>query len=447
MTNEQKLWKEIFEKLEIMMSSPTVDTWLSKLVPIAVRDNSLVLQCHNESAKRVMTTKFINKIKQAASDCNSFIKDFIFITEDESSEYKEKNQENSLATIDTYFNPNYTFDSFVVGSCNEFVTASAVHTAEKPGELFNPLFIYGGVGLGKTHLLHAIGNRVLELNPNARILYTTTENFLNDFLSMIRTASLRENAKEAFRKKYRELDYLLIDDIQFLQGKSETQEALFHIFNELHSSGKQIVITSDRSVNDNLNLEARLVSRFSWGLMADIQPPSIETRIAILQRKAFEYHININDDVIRYIAEKNTVSIRTLEGMLKTVIFYQKLNAYRTIDQLSLAKEALKNYADEGEEKLTSETILNKVCSYFNISRDMIISKKRNKELVEPRQIAMYLITDLLPLVPLTTIGTLFGDRDHSTIIHARDKIADLIEKNEGFRAQVVEIKNKILNN
>ena len=315
--------------------------------------------------------------------------------------------------------------------------------ADNPGAAANPLFIYGGVGHGKTHLLHAIGNTRSKNKPKLRIIYVTAESFTNELIYSIRNAANAELNKE-FREKYRNTDVLMIDDIQFFIGKTSTQEALFHIFNDLHRQDKQIILSSDRPIKELIHLEERLSSRFASGIVANIEPPSLETRIAILQKKAMFYKFNLSDEVLRYIAEKGNTNIRILEGMLRNVIFYGKLNN-KSVNDINTVKEALKDYTTDNNDIVTVSNIIEATCTYFNISSNDIIGKKKSKEIVYPRQIAIYIITEMLSTVPLVSIGQAFGNRDHTTIIHARNKITEELKTNTKLKVQVNDIKNLVL--
>lgn len=450
MKNAEKIWSEITDRIAIELSSVSYEAWFHNVEPLFIKDNSLILLCKNRLVKKMMSVNYNDIIHKAALSARSIITSFTFILDEEVNDY-EVQSERQVGNIYNFsyentFNNSYTFDEYVVGNSNEFVYAAANAVAEKPGCTHNPLFIYGGVGLGKTHLLHAIGLNVQKNNPKLKVLYVTTESFTNELIYSIRNSSAA--LTKQFREKYRSVDLLLIDDIQFLSGKTSTQDALFHIFNDLYNNKKQIVLTSDRPLSETNAIEERLISRFSWGLIADIQAPSIETRIAILQKKSFKYHYNIDYEVLLYIAEKSINNVRILEGMLNTVVFYIQLNSSKLpeVTQLQLAKEALKDFEIESQEQLTLDYIIDVVCAYFNISRALIEGKKKNKDIVEPRQIAMYLITELLPQIPLMTIGNSFSGRDHTTVMYARDKMADLFIKDDRIKKIIVDIKAQILN-
>ena len=355
-----------------------------------------------------------------------------------STEIKRATPKEEHFSFENNLNTNYSFENFVVGNGNRFAHAASIAVAESPAKTYNPFFIYGGVGLGKTHLLHAIGNSVLKKYPNLKIMYLSSEKFVNEFINCI-----RDGKDIIFRNKYRNIDLLLIDDIQFLAGKERTQEEFFHTFNTLYDAHKQIVISSDSQPKEIPTLEERLRSRFEWGLITDIQPPDLETRIAILKKKAEKDKINLPDDVALFIANKIKSNIRELEGSLIRTVAYAFLNK-RTID-LELVKEVLKNIFPKDFENMTIDTIQEVVAKYFNIPTSDMKKKKRSKSIAFPRQVAMYL-SRTLTNSSLPEIGANFGGRDHTTVIHACSKIKDLKEKDLNFNAQLEEIINKLKN-
>lgn len=345
-------------------------------------------------------------------------------------------------------NPKYTFDTFVVGGNNNFAHAASLAVAESPGEVYNPLFIYGGVGLGKTHLMHSIAHFILDKNAKKKVLYVTSETFTNELIEALkngRTAG-NESAMSKFRDKYRNNDVLLIDDIQFIIGKESTQEEFFHTFNHLHTSGKQIIISSDKPPKDIETLEARLRTRFEWGLIADISAPDYETRMAILQKKIELDHLekyNIPRDVLQYIAENIKTNIRELEGSLNKLIALYKLNNNDVID-ISLASEALKDIvSSQNNRKVTPELILDIVSDHFGISIADLKSNKRSADIANPRQISMYLIRTMTE-VPLKGIGIILGGKDHSTVKYGVEKITNEMKRNETLSNTINIIKKKI---
>jgi len=333
-------------------------------------------------------------------------------------------------------NPKYTFDSFVVGQSNRFTHAAALAVCDSPAKEYNPLFIYGGVGLGKTHLMHAIGQKVAQKFPKMKILYISSEDFTNQLISAIQT---RTTVK--FREKYRSVDILLIDDIQFIAGKESTQEEFFHTFNTLHDARKQVVVSSDRPPKEIQGLEERLISRFSWGLVTDIQPPDFETRIAILKKKSERAAITLPEDVFYFLAEKIKTNIRELEGALIRVVAYSK-RIGREIS-VDLVKEVLKDMIVEGEKKVTIDLIQKKVSEYFDISLSDMRAKNRSKAIAYPRQIAMYLARQLTEY-SLPEIGDGFGGRDHTTVMHACDKIENEMKIKNGVRGLVERLIQSI---
>ncbi len=334
-------------------------------------------------------------------------------------------------------NTNYNFERFVVGPSNQFAHAAAVAVAEAPAKNYNPLFIYGGVGLGKTHLLNAIGFHTLKLIPSANVLYVSAEEFMNEMIN-----SIRYDKMQKFREKYRNIDSLLIDDIQFIAGKERTQEEFFHTFNTLHDSGKQIVVTSDKFPKDIPNLEGRLRSRFEWGLIADIQPPEIETKVAIVDKKAYENNISLPKNVAYYIASKAESNIRELEGFIIRIGAYASLTG-REID-MDLVKEVLKKFFKQGEKPdVTVDEIMKTVAAKFNIRIADLKSHKKNKNLVIPRQIAMYLARKLTSH-SFPDIGAKIGGKDHSTVIYANNKIKDLLEKDSKIETAIKEIEETL---
>ncbi|MGI6701960.1 MAG: chromosomal replication initiator protein DnaA [Christensenellales bacterium] len=453
MININTVWADILDRLSVRISSAAYETWMMKLEPIFAKENKLILSTPFLNVKKTVEKSYLSDIKQAMNEARSVFNDLEIILDNQKEEYLSRAKENEESLIfnnsdrnnkeTAQFIKHLTFDNFVVGSSNQYAAAAAMSVADNPGAAANPLFIYGGVGLGKTHLLHAIGNTISKNKPKLRIIYVTAESFTNELIYSIRNAANAELNKE-FREKYRNTDVLMIDDIQFFIGKTSTQEALFHIFNDLHRQDKQIILSSDRPIKELIHLEERLSSRFASGIVANIEPPSLETRIAILQKKAMFYKFNLSDEVLRYIAEKGNTNIRILEGMLRNVIFYGKLNN-KSVNDINTVKEALKDYTTDNNDIVTVSNIIEATCTYFNISSNDIIGKKKSKEIVYPRQIAIYIITEMLSTVPLVSIGQAFGNRDHTTIIHARNKITEELKTNTKLKVQVNDIKNLVL--
>jgi len=346
-----------------------------------------------------------------------------------------RNSDNDF--VSTPLNPKYTFDTFVIGNSNRFAHAASLAVAEAPAKAYNPLFIYGGVGLGKTHLMHAIGHFILDNNPDAKVLYVSSEKFTNELIN-----SIRDDRNVQFRNKYRNIDVLLIDDIQFIAGKERTQEEFFHTFNALHEASKQIIISSDRPPKEIPTLEERLRSRFEWGLITDIQPPDLETRIAILRKKAKMENLEIPNEVMVYIAKKIKTNIRELEGALIRIMAYSSLTNKEI--NVELAKEALKDILPESKAKKIDIPLIQKIVGeFYNLSIEDFKSKKRTRAVAYPRQIAMYLSRELTDH-SLPKIGEEFGGRDHTTVLHAYDKISKDIEAKPSLKKRIDEIINKI---
>lgn len=334
-------------------------------------------------------------------------------------------------------NPKYTFDTFVIGNSNRFAHAASLAVAEAPAQAYNPLFIYGGVGLGKTHLMHAIGHYILDQNPDTKVVYVSSEKFTNELIN-----SIRDDRNNEFRNKYRNVDVLLVDDIQFIAGKESTQEEFFHTFNALHDANKQIIISSDRPPKEIPTLEDRLRSRFEWGLISDIQPPDLETRIAILKKKAKVENIDVPDDVMLYIASKIKSNIRELEGALIRIVAYSSLTNKKITTEL--AEEALKDIISEDRPREVNVDLIKKIVSdEYKIRIEDFNSRKRTRAIAYPRQIAMYLTRELTDL-SLPKIGDEFGGRDHTTVMHAHDKITEDILSSEEFKEKIENIVSNI---
>ena len=444
MQDIETIWKQILEKLELRISSVSFMLWIKTIKPLEIDENgNFILVAQSVTAKNQILRNFLDKINDCANEVTG--KDFkiTVLDQNEEVEYLKNNkvdEKNSSKNEEkSPFKEKFTFDNFVVGKSNQFVYAAARTVAEHPGKRYNPLFIYGGVGLGKTHLLHAIGNYIHEFSPNLKIMYVTCEQFTNDYIASLYSPTKNKSIME-FRGKYRNLDVLMVDDIQFISRGKETQEEFFHTFNELIMNNKQIIICSDRPPKDIETLEDRLRSRFSSGLIHDIQAPDIETRIAILHKKSQLEKYYAEDEVINYIAERVDSNIRELEGKLSEVYFLATLNG-KKVATMEEAKEVFtKEPNEEVKNDLTTDKIINTVCDYFNISYQDIIGKKKNKEDVVPRMIAIYLINDLLNL-PLVVIGKIFGKRDHTTIMHSRNKITSELQTNKKMQNLVNDIK------
>ncbi len=446
----QEMWKQVLLKVEMMVSAVSFDLWIA---PLEVLDynkfEKLILSTNSTYAKKQLMKNHSEQLKSAIEEVFGEDTPFEILDPDEKKEFLKKNKpeinqavvEKEIEEDKNAFNPKYTFDNFVVGKSNQFVYAAARSVAENPGKRFNPLFIYGGVGLGKTHVLHAIGNYIKKELPDLKIKYVTCEKFTNDYIDSLH-GSNKDQGINKFREKYRNVDVLMVDDIQFITNKNETQEEFFHTFNDLYQNNKQIIIASDRPPKEIATLSDRLRSRFASGLIQDVQSPDFETRVAILRKKAQLERYIIDDEVINFIAEKIDTNIREMEGLLAKVYFFATLLGKKSAS-LEEAKEAFKEDLDEKREDLSPDTIIDATCKYFGISKADIVGKKKSKEIVEPRMIAIYLISEMLDM-PLVAIGKLFGGRDHTTIIHARDKITEQYRDGGRIKTLVNAIKEQI---
>lgn len=438
--------------LELTLSKANFTTWFKNTTILEQAGNKIIVGVPNTFTKEWLHNKYHQDILKAIRTINPEIKTVEYqITSAFSVKAPPKTAEPSApivsATtanpyqksyiINSGLNPKYGFESFIVGSNNELAAAAAQAVTKNPGKAYNPLFIYGGVGLGKTHLMQAIGNALLKSGEAKRVLYVTTEKFTNEFIQ-----SVRDNKSEGFKNLYRSMDVLLIDDIQFLAGKEQTQEEFFHTFNALHQSNKQIVLSSDRLPKEIPAIEERLVSRFEWGMIADVQPPDFETRLAILRSKAQERGYDVDPDVLEYIAQTIETNIRELEGSLnRLMVFCQLNNTQPTLDKI---KDVLSNIIFSPKKRLVSpKNIMAVVADFYNVSIDDLIKQSRKKEYVMPRQISMYIIRKELE-TSLPMIGEIFGGRDHTTVIHAIDKIQTLAKDKENLRQELSLITNKI---
>ncbi|MEI7560893.1 MAG: chromosomal replication initiator protein DnaA [Actinomycetes bacterium] len=453
----QKLWDQVVESV----STPQYSAFLTRTKPLGLLPGSveeganLLLSAPDLFTKDVLETRLralisdeltnllgekINIAVTVTAENKVDSDDEIVEEQVDYVEPKSGTGRNSTALLSTeasQLNPRYIFETFVIGASNRFAHAAAVAVAEAPAKAYNPLFIYGESGLGKTHLLHAIGAYAKELYGSTRVRYVSSEEFTNDFIN-----SIRDDKASVFQKRYRDLDILLVDDIQFLENKERTQEEFFHTFNTLYNANKQIVISSDRPPKQLTTLEDRLRSRFEWGLITDIQPPELETRIAILRKKAAQDKLNAPDDVLEYIASKISTNIRELEGALIRVTAFASLN--RQLVDLSLAEIVLKDLIqDEGGPEITGPTIMAQTASYFSLSVEDLCGTSRSRVLVNARQIAMYLCRELTEL-SLPKIGQAFGGRDHTTVMHADRKIRQLMAERRSIYNQVTELTNRI---
>lgn len=431
--------------IEHDVSKVSYDTWLKPLKVFSFQDNIVTILVNQPMTIGYIQKKYALPIRVAIAEITGLNCTLEFTIPEEAESQNQSEQTDERMILEkANLNPHYTFDTFVVGKNNNFAHAASLAVAESPGEVYNPLFIYGGVGLGKTHLMHSIAHFILDQDPSKKVLYVTSETFTNEVIENIRSGNKATMSK--FRNKYRNIDVLLIDDIQFIIGKESTQEEFFHTFNDLHGSNKQVIISSDKPPKDMITLEERLRSRFEWGLIADISSPDYETRMAILKKREELKGFQIDEEVIEYIANNIKSNIRELEGALNAVVAFGKLHNLNQKDiNLELAKEALKNTISPNEKKLiTPDYIIDTVCEHFHISVNDLKGKKRNADIVLPRQIAMYLCREMTQ-TQYNEIGAMIGGRDHSTVIHGCDKIEYEIKHTESVR-KTVDILLKKLN-
>lgn len=453
------IWKKTLENIKEKITNPSFNTWFSETKAVmTTAENQLVLQVPNNFIQEWIESQYTDLIEEILADLTGNQWSLILLTPSEvkdfqankknkkSSETKKAKKEDKKEKRDTEselkqngFNPKYTFDTFVVGNSNRFAHAASLAVAEAPAKAYNPLFIYGDVGLGKTHLMQAIAHFILKNNPDYKVVYVSSETFTNELIN-----SIKDDSTVDFRDKYRNIDILLVDDIQFLAGKERTQEEFFHTFNTLHESNRQLIISSDRPPKEIPTLEERLRSRFEWGLITDIQKPDLETRIAILRKKADIENLTIPNEVVIYIANKIQSNIRELEGALVKVIAYSSL-VDREID-VDLAREALKDLVNNKKEEnieVDIERIKKIITADYNLRMEDMHSKKRTQNIAFPRQIAMYLSRELTDF-SLPHIGNEFGGRDHTTVIHAHNKIKEKIENEADFSNKIERLTDKI---
>ncbi len=430
------LWEKIRERVKPLINPISYSTFIETLVPVDVVDRKLVLKAETEIAAATITKNHLSALREAVAAADVGVSDVAVIVEGSETYALDESDGPDELPLDKRF----TFDSFVVGTSNKFVYNAAKSVANAPGENFNPLYIYGGTGLGKTHLLQAIANEVARTKPSLKVLYTTSEKFLNEFVDSLARKGTGREAK--FRNRYRSVDILLIDDIQFWAEKYGVQEAFFHTFNELYAQNKQIVISSDCPAKDLKALEERLRTRFEGGLIADIQPPDIETKIAILKRKALEKKYVVPEEVLAFLVKNSDNNVRTLEGRLNTVIFASKLHEEPI--SLQLAATALQeSIVTEESMEVTPEAIVKATCAHFNMTKEDLLGKNKRQDFVYARHICTYLMCDMLAL-PLVSVGKEMG-RDHSTVIFARDKVADLMRVSDATAKDVNDIKSAVL--
>ncbi|MGB3682229.1 MAG: chromosomal replication initiator protein DnaA [Rubrobacteraceae bacterium] len=436
----EEVWSEVLDRVSEHINTPSFKVWFEGTRPVDLYEERLEISVPNSFAKEYIESKFRSLLEEALGSVIGRQDPRLVVSigrgrggEGGNGSASEAAESVLTAKTPLSFKEKYSFDSFVIGAGNRFAHAAALAVAESPGVVYNPLFVYGGVGLGKTHLLRAVGAYVGDQDPTMGVRYVTCEQFTNDFIN-----SMRDNSPLGFQKRYRENDVLLVDDIQFLENKVETQEAFFHTFNSLYEENKQIVIASDRHPKYIQTLENRLVSRFEWGLVTDIQPPDLETRIAILRKKAILDSLEVDDEVLTFIASKVSTNIRELEGALVRILAYSSL--YGRALSVPLAEEVLKDILPDSDyREIPVELIQHEVCRYFGVSKQDLIGASRTKAFAYPRQVAMYLCREMTD-ESLPKIGRAFGGRDHSTVMHANSKISKLINNDRDAFNQIHEI-------
>ncbi|MDU1314287.1 chromosomal replication initiator protein DnaA [Clostridium septicum] len=450
-TELKLLWEKTLNIIKGEMSEVSFNTWIKSCEPISISSHEIKISVPNSFTQDILEKRYKDLVVNSIEAACSKLYKVEFLIESELQEAEEEveikkikvRNQASITVNDEMsctLNPKYTFDSFVIGNSNRFAHAASLAVAEAPAKAYNPLFIYGGVGLGKTHLMHAIGHYILQNNSSAKVAYVSSEKFTNELINAI-----KDDKNEEFRNRYRNVDVLLIDDIQFIAGKERTQEEFFHTFNALHEANKQIILSSDRPPKEIPTLEDRLRSRFEWGLIADIQAPDFETRMAILKKKADVENLNVANEVMVYIATKIKSNIRELEGALIRIVAYSSLtNREITVD---LATEALKDIISNKQNKnITIDVIQDVVSGYFNLRVEDLKSQRRTRNVSYPRQIAMYLSRKLTDM-SLPKIGEEFGGRDHTTVIHAYEKISDSLNTDESLQHTVNDITKKLTQN
>ena len=428
------LWDSILARLSGELSDMTIKTWFDEITVVTMEDSALVLHCSNPFKKNTVEARFLPHIKAALKDIFSADLEVKILSDEQLAAYHGVAPDRPGNLFDS---DAFTFETYVVGPQNKLAYAAAKAVAEKPAEGFNPLFIYGESGLGKTHLLYAIAHLMRSRRPESRIVYIKGDDFTNELVS-----SIRENRNAEFREKYRQADILLVDDIQFIAGKIQTQEEFFHTFNTLYESGKQIVLTSDRPPREMTQLSDRLMSRFESGLMVDVAPPDFETRLAIIHNKAALLGVKLPDEVMDYIAENVTTNVRQLEGTLNKILAYRDLLGDQ-VDEESVGR-AVRDMLKRSNEYVPSpKVIISYICSYYNIDEETLRGQSRSRDVVAARQLAMYLIRRMHAM-PLDGIGKEFGNHDHSTILHSLDKVEKQMQTDPKFAERVKEITTNI---
>ena len=432
MNSLNDIWDKVIEILSNQLTPTAINTWFSDCTPVDIEDCRLVLHTTTEFKRNIINSRFSESIKAVLSDIFACDFDLLVLAGDEVNDFElKKKSENSLPEMD-----GYTFDNFIVGSSNKFAHAAAIAVAENPGKAYNPLFIYGNSGLGKTHLLLAIGQEIHSRSPEKSIAYIKGDEFTNQMVK-----SLRENKAEEFRTKYRNVSLFLVDDIQFIAGKQGTQEEFFHTFNNIYEAGNQIVITSDRPPMEMAQLDDRLRTRFEWGLMADIQPPDLETRMAITRNKAAQLGLILSDDAVEYIATNITSNIRQLEGVIKRLTAYKEiLDDVITIDSV---KRAIKDVIRIGTYTPTPDIIIRETARYYSLKEEDLRGQNRSKNMTMARQVSMYLMRSLTGL-SLKDIGTHYEDRNHATVLSSIRKVEQLLKNDPSMDGTVRDITSNI---
>ncbi len=441
-----KIWNQTTDQIRTLLNTETYNLWFSTVQPISLNQSSITLEVPNEFSEVWLKDNYLELLQDALATASGRKLKIKFKVAESGGDVQapvkpargKSTSTKKVSDGDLVFNPRNTFDTFVVGNNNSFAHAAAMAVAQQPGKAYNPLFLYGGTGLGKTHLLHAVGQHVVGSKKEAKVSYVSSEKFTNEYI-----AAIQENQLVKFRKKYRQTDVLLIDDIQFLAGKERIQEEFFHTFNALHEAHKQIVLTCDRPASEIQNLEHRLVSRFEWGLVTDLQPPDVETRLAILRNKVKTMGVEIPEDVLAFLANRIRTNIRRLEGALIRVASYAHLTGKQLTNDVveNLLREILQ---EEGRHTITIEVIQKKVAEKFDLRMADMTSKRRPENIAFPRQIAMFLSCQLTEH-SLSAIGEAFGGRDHGTVLHACRLVKDRMEIDANVRQTVHYLEKQLL--
>lgn len=445
-SDKNDLLNKAKDLLKEEMTNISYTTWIKNLEIDSIKDNKITLIAQSTIQKDAIESRLFDLVVNTFNfitnkNCEINIIEKNSLNETNEEKNPENDYINSEDYLKTFLNPKYTFDTFVVGDNNKFAQAAALAVSEAPATAYNPLYVYGGVGLGKTHLLHAIGNKILKNNPSAKILYVTSEIFMNELVTYIQNPSRKT---ELFRQKYRNVDVLIIDDIEFFAGKERGQEEFFHTFNALRENNKQIIISSDKPPRDIAGLEERLKTRFEWGLLADVSMPDYETRLAILRKKVQTEQIIIDDYILTVIATKINTNIRELEGTLNKIVAYSSLT--HTPITIESAEKSINEIALQKEKIITSDYIQEIVSKYFNVQKSDLVSTKKSNEIVYPRQIAMFLCRNFANM-SYPQIGRDFGKKDHTTVMHACNKIEKEIKQNTNTKLIVESLKNIIRDN